>query len=179
MAFFDVPADDEMTPEVRQILDEYRRAAGTERVPRSWSAFGRLARVIEARFTACQKLHVQSRFPWEARFVAVMLIAHTKRCAGCFAGSRWELGKLGFDEATLDGFCANPDALPLKERDRLFVHYALRIATGAADLTPKDFREMEAHGFSRDDIQDMIAFVAYWVGNIIFTQSATAAFAEE
>ncbi|MBI2468771.1 MAG: hypothetical protein HYV62_13310, partial [Candidatus Rokubacteria bacterium] len=102
-----------------------------------------------------------------------------KRCAGCFAGARFQLDKLGFDEATLDGFCANPEALALPERERLFVQYALKVATGSADLTPKDFHEMAAHGFSKDEIQAIIAFAAYWVMNMVFTQSTNAALAEE
>lgn len=179
MAFFDIPADEELSPEVRQRLEEYRRLLGLESLPRTWKAFGRCPKIIEARFTAFQNLHYQSRFPWEARMVAVMLIAHARRCQGCFAGARFQLDKLGFDEATLDGMCENPDILPLKERDRRFVQYALRIASGSADLRPKDFRDMVEHGFSREEIQEIIGFVAYWTMNIIFTQSVNAGLTEE
>jgi alkylhydroperoxidase family enzyme len=179
MAFFDLPKDEELTPEVRQRLEEYRQTNGTPVVSLTWRAYARLPRIIEARFSAWEHLSQQSRFSWQARMVAVMLIAHTKRCQACFAGARFHLDKLGFDEATLDGYCAHPEALPLPERDRLFVHYALRIATSAADLQPKDFRDMEAHGFTRDDVQDMTAFVAYWVGNMIFSQTANAALRDD
>jgi len=90
-----------------------------------------------------------------------------------------ELDKLGFDERTLDGICANPQVLPLKERDRLFVHYALRIATDSANLTPRDFREMAERGFSKEEIQEIIAFAAYWVMNIVFSQAVSAALSED
>jgi len=179
MAFFDLPADEDLTPEVRQMLADYQRMNGTPAAPPTWKAFGRLPKIIEARFKAYKNLSYQSRFPWDARNVAIMLIAHAKRCQGCFVGARFQLDKLGFDEATLDGICANPEGLPLKERDRLFVQYALKIATGSADLTPKDFREMAAHGFSKEEIQEVIAFAAYWTMNMVFTQSANAALAEE
>ncbi|MBI3007675.1 MAG: hypothetical protein HYY53_05170 [candidate division NC10 bacterium] len=179
MAFFDLPADEELSPEVRQMLEEHRRLVGTEAVSRTWRAFGRSSKIIEGRLKAYQNLSYQCKFPWEARNLAVMLIAHAKRCAGCFAVARFQLDKLGFDEKTLDGICANPEALPLKERDRLFVHYALKIATGSADLTPKDFKEMAAQGFSRDEIQEIIAFAAYWTMAMVFSQSAMAALAVE
>ena len=179
MAFFDLPADEELTPETRQMLEESRRLTGTEKVGPSWRAFGRSPKIIQARVKALQNLHVQCRFPWDVRMVAAMLIAHARRCQACFAYSRSQLDKLGFDEATLDGMCANPDALPLKERDRLFVHYALKIATASADLQPKDFREMAGHGFSKEEIQEIIAFAAYWTMTMIFAQSALAALAEE
>ena len=179
MAFFDLPSDDELSLEVRQMLEEVRRLIGVEAIPRTWRVFGRSPRIIEARVKAAKNLLLQPRFPWEARMVAAMLIAHAKGCRTCFAYSRSQLDKLGFDEATLDGMCANPEALPLKERDRLFVHYALKIATGSANLQPKDFREMEAHGFSKEEIQEIIAFAAYWTMNMVFTQSANAALAEE
>ena len=179
MAFFDLPADEDLSPEIRQTLEEYRRLTGTETVAPSWRVFGRSPKIIEARLKAFQNLSYHSKFPWDARNFAVMLIAHAKRCQACFAGSRFQLDKLGFDEATLDGVCANPEALPLKERDRLFVHYALKIATGSADLQPKDLREMADRGFSKEEIQEIIAFAAYWTMNIIFSQSANAALAEE
>ncbi|MFQ5897925.1 MAG: carboxymuconolactone decarboxylase family protein [Candidatus Methylomirabilia bacterium] len=179
MAFFDLPTDEELSPEVRQMLEEYRRLTGAENTPPRWRAMGRSPRIIEARVKAYENLSHQCRFSWEARNLAVMLIAHTKRCEGCFGASRFELNRLGFDEATLDGICINPDALPLKERDRLFVRYALKIATGSADLQPKDFKEMAEHGFSKEEIQEIIGFVAYWTMNMVFTQSVGAGLADE
>mgnify|MGYP001604074932 CR=1 FL=1 len=179
MAFFDPPADEKLTPEVRQMLAEYQRMNGTPAVPPTWRAFGRSPQIIEARFKAYQNLSYQSKFPWDARNVAIMLIAHAKRCQGCFAGARFQLDKLGFDEATLDGICANPEGLPLKERDRLFVRYAFRIGTDSVNLHPKDFREMEAQGLSKGEIQQIIAFAAYWVMNIVFSQAVSAALDEE
>lgn len=179
MPFFDIPADEELSPEVRQLLDEYGHLTGRGQAPPTWRAFGRSPKIIEARVKAYENLSYISKFPWDARNLAVMLIAHTKRCRGCFAFSRIDLEKLGFDEATLDGICANPEALPLRERDRLFVHYALKIATGSADLQSRDFREMAEHGFSKEEIQEIIAFAAYWTMNMVFTQSANAALADE
>jgi len=181
MAFFDIPADEELSPAVRQMLDEYRRLMGAETVSPTWRAYGRSPKIIEARLKAFQNLSHQSpaKFQWDVRNFAIMLIAHAKRCQGCFAGARFALDKLGFDEATLDGICANPGALPLKERDRLFVHYALKIATSSADLRRRDFEEMAEHGFSKEEIQEIIAFAAYWTMNMVFTQSAMAALAEE
>ncbi len=179
MAFFDLPADEELSPETRQMLEEYRRLAGTEQIAATWRTFGRIPRIVEARFQAFRSLSYGAPFPWEARCWAIMLIAHTKRCVGCFAGARYQLDKLGFDEATMDGICANPELLPLKDRDRAFVHYAYKVATTSADLQPKDFQEMAARGFSKEEIQEIIAFAAYWAMNMVFTQSALAALAEE
>ena len=179
MAFFDLPSDEELSPEVRQMLEEYRRVAGTETVAPTFKVFGRSPKIVEARVKAAKNLGYTSRFPWGARMIAVMLIAHAKRCRTCFAASRSKLDKLGFDETTLDGICANPDTLPLKDRDRLFVRFALKIGTGSADLQPKDFREMTERGFSKEEIQEIIAFAAYWNMTMVFSQSALAALTEE
>jgi hypothetical protein len=65
---------------------------------------------------------------------------------GCFGSSRRGLIALGFDEAALDGICANPVALPLPEREQAFVRYVLRFALDAMDVRPKDFREMGGPG---------------------------------
>ena len=179
MAFFDLPSDDELSLEVRQMLEEVRRLIGVEAIPRTWRVFGRSPRIIEARVKAAKNLLLQPRFPWEARMVAAMLIAHAKGCRTCFAYSRSQLDKLGFDEASMDGICANPEALPLKDRDRLFVQYALKIATRSADLAPKDFREMAEHGFSKEEIQEIIGFAAYWAFTIVINQSIVAAVKDE
>lgn len=179
MAFFDLPEDEDLPPESRKMLEEYQRLTGTNSLPTNWKIFGRFPKIIEARLLACKTLNLEAPFSWDARCVAVMLIAHAKRCQLCFAGARFQLDKLGFDEGAMDAMCAHPDTLPLKERDRRFVHYALRIATDSANLTPKDFREMEQAGFSKDEIQEMIAFAAYWSMNIVFSQAALAGLAEE
>ncbi len=179
MAFFDLPSDQELSPEVRQMLEEHRRLIGAETIAWNWRVYGRLPKIVEARLKVLQNLHFQSRFPWEARNFAVMLIAHAKRCQTCFTYSRSQLDKLGFDAAALDSICANPEALPLKERDRLFVQYALKIATDSANLKPKDFREMAAHGFSKEEIQEIIGLAACWTMTIIFNQAALAGLAEE
>ncbi|MFQ5657508.1 MAG: hypothetical protein ACE5G5_08215, partial [Candidatus Methylomirabilales bacterium] len=78
MAFFDIPADEELSPEVRQMLEEYRRLTGREQAPPTWRAFGRFPKIIEARVKAYQNLSYHTKFPWDARNLAIMLIAHTK-----------------------------------------------------------------------------------------------------
>ena len=179
MAFFEVPKDDDLPAESRKILEEYQRLQGTKERARNWQIFGHLPKIVEARFLAWKNLSQDASFSWDARCVAVMLIAHAKRCQMCFAGARSALDKLGFDEGAMDAMCAHPDTLPLKERDRRFVHHVLKIATDSANLTPKDFREMEQDGFSKYQIREMIAFAAYWNMNIVFSQAALAGLVEE
>ncbi|MBI4611194.1 MAG: hypothetical protein HY726_19570 [Candidatus Rokubacteria bacterium] len=179
MAFFDLPSDEELTPEARRMLDELRRLAGSETVPPSWRALARFPKITEARVKAAENLHFKCKFPWDARNFAVLLIAHARGCQSCFATARFALDKLGFDNDTLNAICANPDTLPLKERDRLFVKYALKIATDSANLKPKDFKEMAGHGFSKEDVQEIIGLAAFWIMNIVISQSVVAALAEE
>lgn len=179
MAFFELPKDEDLPPESRKLLEEYQRLQGTKTMAPNWKLFGRFPKIVEARFLAWKNLNQDTPFSFDARCVAVMLISHAKRCQLCFAGARSALNKLGFDEGAMDAMCANPDALPLKERDRRFVHYALKIAMDSANLAPKDFREMEQAGFSKDEILEMIAFAGYWNMNIVFSQAALAGLAEE
>src|SRR5262245_20260544 len=119
MAFFDIPKDEEITPEARHWLDELRRMRGVEAVPASWMSYARSPQILKARITAEENLaRHSSSISWEARWIAFMLVAHARKCDGCFAGSRLQLTSLGFDEPALDGFCANPAVLPLPERER-------------------------------------------------------------
>ena len=147
MAFFALPDDADLTLEARQWLDRLRRQRGIDTVPKSWLVYARVPRILEARVTAEANLYKppagESAFSWEARNVAFMLVAHARRCDGCFGASRRHLAALGFDEPTLDGFCANPAGLPLSDRERLFVKYVLQIAADPTQLQPK-------HGHSRD-----------------------------
>jgi len=176
MAFFDIPKDEDIPPEARQWLDELRRLRGVDTLPTSWTAYARSPRILKARVTAEDNLFRQaSAFSWEARMIAFMLVAHARRCEGCFGSSRLQLTSLGFDEPALDGFCANPSMLPLPERERLFVKYVLRIATKPSDLQPKDFREMEAQGPSQEDVQEIAGCAAAAVINTIFTTVANTA----
>jgi alkylhydroperoxidase family enzyme len=121
----------------------------------------------------------QSAFSWEARNIAFMLVAHARRCDGCFGASRRNLTALGFDEPALDGLCANPTVLPLSDRERLFVKYVLQLATDPTQLQPKDFREMEAQGLSQENVQEMIGFAAFAVFNTIFTTATSTAMRDD
>lgn len=180
MAFFDVPTDDQIPPESARLLEEYRKLAGTAEAPRSHRTYGRLTRIVETRMRAALNLHDQCSFPKETKYVAAMLIAHARRCSGCFLASRGRLVQLGFDEPVLDAMCAHPEELPLDPRGRRFVHWALKIATTlAADLTPKDFREMADDGFTREEVQEIIGFAVFWVTNTIFNSAALVALTDE
>ena len=60
------------------------------------------------------------------------------------------------------------------------MRFALRLATGgAADLTPKDFGELAAQGFSREEVQETIGFAVFWVMNTIFNSAALAGLADD
>ena len=182
MAFFDVPRPEDLTPETRRWFDELKRIRGVEALSRAHLTYGRSPRIVEARVKAEANLLAQSgpsRFSWSSRMIAFMLIAHARHCQGCFGASRRSLTALGFDEPALDGICANPAALPLPDRDRLFVQYALRIAMDPTELQPKDFKELEANGFSREDVQELIALAAFAVFNTIFTTMANTALSDE
>jgi hypothetical protein len=108
-----------------------------------------------------------------------MVVGHARRCDGCFGASRGHLTKLSFDEPALDGFCANPSVLPLPERERLFVKYVRRIATNPSELQPKDFRELQAQGFSATDVQEIARCAAHALMNTIFTTVANTALRED
>ena len=182
MAFFELPKDDDIPPAARHWLDELMRLRGITTIPASRLAYVSTPWLLEAQVTAEANLFNQrsgrSRFSWEARMFAFMLVSHARRCTGCFGSSRQGLIALGFDEATLDGICANPTALPLSERDQAFVRYVLRFALEAHDVEPKDFRGLGAQGLTPDDVREMIGFAAFCVFNTIFTTLANTALRE-
>lgn len=182
MAFFNVPKDAEITPEARQWLDELKRLRGVEDLPQTWTVYARNPRILKARVTVEATLFrppAPSAFSWEARLIAFMLVAHARRCDGCFTASRGYLTNLGFDEPALDGFCANPAVLPLPERERLFVKYVLRFATNPSELQPKDLLELQAQGLTSADVQEIAGAAAHAVMNTIFTTVANSALRED
>lgn len=160
MAFFGLPADETLPPEALRILKDQRKLLGIERIVPTWQTYGRLPGILEARLVTALRLSDQCPFPAHARYVASMLIAHARKCRTWFGASRRRLAELGVDEVTMDSMCANPGALPLPERDRLFVQFALKVAAGAADLTRADFDRMA-------------------VMNTMFSASALVALADE
>lgn len=180
MAFFDVPSEAQMPAESARWLDEYRKLTGRPEAPRTHRAYGRLLPIVETRVRAAANLHDRCSFPKDVKYIAAMLIAHARRCQGCFAGSRGALTQLGFNEDAMDSMCAHPDALPMSEKNRAFVHFALKLATTpTSDFTPKEFAELAALGFSREEVQETIGFAVYWVMNTIFNSAALVALSDE
>jgi hypothetical protein len=183
MAFFDIPKDEDITPEARHWLEELKRLRGVNTSPPSRLAYASTPWILKAQVTAEENLSNQrsgrSRFSWEARMFAFMLVAHARRCTGCFGASRRSLAALGFDEPELDSICANPTTLPLPERDQAFVKHVLRFALSAMEVEPKDFREMAAQGLTPDDVREMIGFAAFCMFNTIFTTLANTALRDD
>jgi alkylhydroperoxidase family enzyme len=108
-----------------------------------------------------------------------MLIAHSVGCRGCFALCRGTLAKVGFDEATLDGYCAAPAHLPLAEPDRHMVDFTVRLACDRSHVKPSDYREMERAGFSKEDLLEMIGIAAFWNLATTISMAVDAGLAEE
>ncbi len=88
MAFFELPKDEDLPLESLKMLDEYQRLRGSQTKAANWLVFGRSPKIIEARLLAWKNLSQDSSFSFDARNVAVMLIAHAKGCQMCFAGAR-------------------------------------------------------------------------------------------
>ena len=179
MAFFDLPTPEELTPPTRALLEGYRELRKFNAIPRTWLAFGKFPGIVDARLKAMEAMNEQSPFSWQAKCVAVMLIAHARKCRTCFGGAWRELEKLGFDDDSLTAMCADPESLPLEGRDRQFVRHALRVATDSASLTEKDLCEMQASGFSKDEVLLIIAFAGYWAMNTILNQSVLAGLGDD
>ena len=180
MAFFDVPSDAQIPPESAKLLEEYRTLTGTAEAPRTHRTYGRLPWIVEMRVRSASHMLDKCSFPKDVKMIAAMLIAHARRCQGCFGASRRQLALLGFDEDKMDSMCAHPDTLPMNEKHRAFVHFALKVATTpASDLTPKDFRELAAAGLSREEVQETIAFAVFWVMNTIYNSAALVALTDE
>ena len=59
MAFFDIPRDEDITPEARHWLDELRRLRGVETLPGTWTTYARSPRILKARVTAEDNLFRQ------------------------------------------------------------------------------------------------------------------------
>lgn len=174
MAFFDVPKDEDVSPEVRAMLAEYLRVSDRGEVPEGWKAFLTAPGIVEARVVTYRNLFRQCIMPWDVTILAFMLIAHAKRCQVCFVGSRQALNRLGWDEATLNDVCAHPEALPLKERDRAFVRYALKIAMDPIDVKLEDLKDMEARGLTKDEIRAAFGLAAFANFYMTFTLSQHA-----
>ena len=52
MAFFEVPKEEDLSPEARQWLDELRRLRSVETLWGGWLTYGRSPRILKGRVTA-------------------------------------------------------------------------------------------------------------------------------
>jgi 4-carboxymuconolactone decarboxylase len=159
MAFFDPVPEEQLPPESRRLIEIARKRSAAGPNTFAMAAHPRLLKgFVEVR----EELNpIPSRFG-SGPFIAGMLIAHSVGCRACFNLSRGTLLKVGFDEATLDGYCATPASLPLAERDRRMVEFTLRLACDRGSVKPADFHEMEGAGFSKEDLLEMIGIAAFW-----------------
>jgi hypothetical protein len=159
MPFFEPVPEDQLSPESKELFEIARKRNALGPVTRALAVHPRVLRgLVEAR----EDLNpIPSRFG-SGPFIAGMLIAHSVGCRACFNLSRGMLVDVGFDEATLDGYCAAPATLPLAERDRRMVEFTVRLACDRGSVKPADLRDMERAGFSKEDVLEMIGIGAFW-----------------
>jgi hypothetical protein len=162
MGFFEPVPEEQLPPESRRLIEMARKRTPTYTLHPNILAMAGHARLLKGFVEVREELNpIPSRFG-SGPFIAGMLIAHSVGCRGCFNLSRGMLAKVGFDEATLDSYCAAPASLPLVERDRRMVEFTVRLACERNGVKPGDFREMDRAGFSKEDVLEMIGIAAFW-----------------
>ena len=162
MAFFDPVPEEQLSPESKRYIEMARKRSSTHTVDPSFFAMAAHPRLLKGYVDVRDELNpIPSRFG-SGPFIAGMLIAHSVGCRACFNGSRARLAKVGFDEVTLDGYCAAPATLPLPEQDRRMVEFTVKLACDRGSLKPDDFRDMERAGFSKEDVLEMIGIASFW-----------------
>jgi hypothetical protein len=160
--FFEHVPDDQLSPESKRLMEIARKRTPSQSVGPSIHAMAWHPRVLKGFVEVREQLNpIPSRFG-SGPYIAGMLIAHSVGCRACFNLSRGWLVKLGFDDATLSGYCAAPATLPLAERDRRMVEFTVRLACDRGSVKPADFRDMERAGFSREDVLEMVGVAAFW-----------------
>lgn len=163
MPFFEPVPEEHLSPELRRFVEIARkRQVNPDRLSPNLLVMARHPRFLKGFVEVREELNpIPSRFGSGA-FIAGMLIAHSVGCRACFALCRGTLAKVGFDESTLDGYCAAPGNLPLAGRDRRMVEFTVRLACERGQLKPSDYRDMEGAGFSKEDLLEMIGIAAFW-----------------
>ena len=179
MAFFDPVPEEQLSPESKRLIEIARKRTPTHTVGPTVLAMTAHPRVLKGFVEVREELNpIPSRFG-SGPFIAGMLIAHSVGCRACFNLSRGVLAKVGFDEATLDGYCAAPATLPLAERDRRMVEFTVRLACDRGGVKPADFRDMERAGFSKEDVLEMVGVAAFWYLATTFGTALDAGLREE
>lgn len=179
MAFFDPVPEEQLPPESRRLIEVARKRTPNQTVHPNTLAMAAHPRLLKGFVEVREELNpIPSRFG-SGPFIAGMLIAHSVGCRACFNLSRGTLLKVGFDDATLDGYCAAPASLPLAERDRRMVEFTVRLACDRGSVKPADFRDMERAGFSKDDVLEMIGIAAFWNLATTFGTAMDAGLREE
>ena len=179
MAFFEPVPEEQLSAELRRLIEIARKRTPTHTVHPNILAMAAHPRVLKGFVEVREELNpIPSRFG-AGTYIAGMLIAHSVGCRACFNLSRGMLAKVGFDEATMDGYCAAPATLPLAERDRRMVEFTVKIACDRGSVKPADFRDMERAGFSKEDLLEMIGVAAFWNLATTFGTAVDAGLREE
>ena len=179
MPFFEPVPEEQLSPESKRLIEIARKRTPTHTIGPNVLSMAAHPRVLKGFVEVREELNpIPSRFG-SGHYIAGMLIAHSVGCRACFNLSRGWLAKVGFDEATLDGYCAAPATLPLAERDRRMVEFTVRVACDRGSMKPADFRDMEQAGFSKEDVLEMIGVAAFWNLATTFGAAMDAGLREE
>ena len=157
MSRFRIIEEDKATEEVKDIYKTIRRELGFGFVPNLFKSMAISPTVLRGNWEKVKFTFLSGIVPRTIKEMICVAVSAANRNNYCLKTHLHGLSMMGVDQKILQGLQGNLDELPLPERTKIIIKFALKVTLEPTAVTDKDFSELRDEGLTEEDILEIVS----------------------
>jgi len=157
MSRFRIIEEDKATEEVKDIYKTIRRELGFGFVPNLFKSMAISPTVLRGNWEKVKFTFLSGIVPRTVKEMICVAVSAANRNNYCLKTHLHGLSMMGVDQKILQGLQGNLDELPLPERTKIIIKFALKVTLEPTAVTDKDFSELRDEGLTEEDILEIVS----------------------
>ena len=157
MSRFHIIEEDKATEEVKDIYKTIRRELGFSFVPNLFKSMAASPAVLRGNWENVRFTFLSGTVPRTIKEMICVAVSAANQNNYCLKMHLHGLSILGVDKKILQGLQGKLDELPLPERTKVIIKFALKIALEPTSVTHKDFSELKDEGLTEEEILEIVS----------------------
>ncbi len=157
MSRFRIIEEDKATEEVKDIYKTIRRELGFGFVPNLFKSMAISPTVLRGNWEKVKFTFLSGIVPRTIKEMICVAVSAANRNNYCLKTHLHGLSMMGVDQKILQGLQGNLDELPLPERTKIIIKFALKVTLEPTAVTDKDFSELRDEGLTEEEILEIVS----------------------
>jgi len=158
MSRFRIIEEDKATEEVKDIYKTIRHELSFGFIPNLFKSMAISPTVLRGNWEKVKFTFLSGIVPRTIKEMICIAVSAANRNNYCLKTHLHGLSMMGVDEKILQGLPrGNLDELPLPERTKIIIKFALKVTLEPTAVTDKDFSELRDEGLTEEEILEIVS----------------------